>query len=75
MCRIDNFNLLPVAHGPIARTTRGSSSSSCPAKRMYNPPQPSMTTAAGSTKISRMMVCMWCRRSARAFPLMTVYGA
>ena len=74
ICRIDNFNLLPVAQSPIAHTTRGSSSSWCPAKRMYNPPPPSMTTASGSTKSSRMMVCMWCRRSTRAFPLMAVYG-
>ena len=74
ICRIDNFNLLPVAHSPIARTTRGSSSSSCPAKRMYKPPPPSTTTASGSSKSSCMMVCMWCRRSARAFPLMAVYG-
>ena len=73
-CRIDNFNLVPVAQSPIARTTRGSSSSSCPAKLMCQPPPPSTTTASGSTKRCRMMVCMWCRRSARAFPLMAVYG-
>ena len=41
---------------------------------MYNPPPPSTTTASGSTKSSRIMVCMWCHCSARAFPLMAVYG-
>ena len=41
---------------------------------MYNPPPPSTTTASASTKSSRMMVRMWCCRSARAFPLMAVYG-
>ena len=74
LCRIDNFNLLPVAQSPIARTTRGSSSSWCPAKRMYNPPTPSTATASVSTKSSRMMARMWCRHSARAFPLMAIYG-
>ena len=74
ICRIDNFNLLPVAHNPSARTTTGSSAAWCPAKPMYNPPPPSTTTASRSTKSFCMMVCMWCHRSARAFPLMAVYG-
>ena len=72
--RIENFNRLLMAQRLIARTTRGSSLAQCPSKRMYHPPPPSATIAPRSPRSSRMRLCMWCRRSTRAFSLLALYG-